>query len=365
MKSIESYTFFDCSGLMRVTIPDGVMSIGNYAFCNCSGLASLTMPGSVTNIAGNAFGGCSGLRSVEIPQYVCSRSFSSVFPSAYQAITNVDISIGATRIVDSAFYDCTSLIKVTVPESVTYVGDDAFAQCSSLQSVVFNGDAPDIGSDIFEGTPKRMVVYVPDNSVGWGGGVTADLPSTFANRAIAHSGDVYDWGSEGVSERTVSMTITNVVVHYVLNSVVPEIAVPISDDTEFVNVITEIRGGAIAIPDSWTANYPSFAEKFGSDISSALTKPTGKRDARGNAMMVWQDYVAGTDPTKEDDVFQASITMVDGIPQIGYTPELSAEEKARRNYVTYGKVRLQDEEWHVVDDDAVNYNFFKVTVEMK
>ena len=38
---------------------------------------------------------------------------------------------------------------------------------------------------------------------------------------------------------------------------------------------------------------------------------------------------------------------------------------AKRRYVTYGKEKLQDEDWTVVDGDAGKYNFFKVTVEMK
>jgi hypothetical protein len=123
--------------------------------------------------------------------------------------------------------------------------------------------------------------------------------------------------------------------------------------------------GKFFVNSKWTMNYPSFAEKFGNDFAVALTKPSGKRDSQGSALSVWQDYVAGTDPTDETDVFQASITLVDGVPQVSYTPELPEAEKAKRKYTTYGKARLQDTEWSVVDGDADKYNFFKVTVEMR
>ena len=132
-----------------------------------------------------------------------------------------------------------------------------------------------------------------------------------------------------------------------------------------VSIVTEIKGGAVAVAESWAENYPSFTEKFGNDFAAALTKPSGKRDSQGNALMVWQDYVAGTDPTDENDIFKASVTLVDGVPHVSYTPELSEAEKAKRKYTTYGKARLQDTEWSVVDDDADKYNFFKVTVEMR
>ena len=55
---------------------------------------------------------------------------------------------------------------------------------------------------------------------------------------------------------------------------------------------------------------------------------TGKKDGAGNEMLVWQDYVAGTDPTDEKDVFTASITIVDGKVTISYTPELDDAQLA-------------------------------------
>ena len=168
-----------------------------------------------------------------------------------------------------------------------------------------------------------------------------------------------------ISNVFVSLCVTNVVVHYILNSVVPDTAVPVGGDTGFVTVVTEIRGGAVAIPESWAANYSDFTVKFGDDFSAALAKPTGKRDSQSNALLVWQDYVADTDPTNVDDVFKATITITDGGTSVGYAPELPEVEKAKRKYTTYGKVRLQDEEWHVADGDASNYSFFKVAVEMR
>ena len=47
-----------------------------------------------------------------------------------------------------------------------------------------------------------------------------------------------------------------------------------------------------------------FMAKFGSDFAASLTKPTGKKDPAGNPLQVWQDYVAGADPTDVDDVIR-------------------------------------------------------------
>ena len=160
--------------------------------------------------------------------------------------------------------------------------------------------------------------------------------------------------------------VSNIVVHYILNSVQPEFAIKPADDMNFVNIITEVKGSAVAIPETWAANYPGFAEKFGEDFTQALMKPSGKIGTGGTPMLVWQDYVAGTDPTDEKDVFTASITIVDGKVTISYTPELDDARKAMRKYTTWGKTSLMDTDWtEVQDGHEAEYNFFKVSVEMR
>lgn len=125
--------------------------------------------------------------------------------------------------------------------------------------------------------------------------------------------------------------------------------------------------GAVVVPEEWTRQFPQFEERFGSDFAAALQKETGKTDAQGNALLVWQDYVAGTDPTNPEDRFQAIIRFVDGDPVIEWSPRLTAAEESRRTYTIYGKTSLSpDENWSVVSDgEAGNYNFFRVTVEMR
>ena len=59
---------------------------------------------SVTSIGNNAFWGCSGLTSVTIPNSV-------------------------TSIGDKAFYYCRGLTSVTIPNSVTSIGKSAFSFC--------------------------------------------------------------------------------------------------------------------------------------------------------------------------------------------------------------------------------------------
>ena len=113
------------------------------------------------------------------------------------------------------------------------------------------------------------------------------------------------------------------------------------------------------------ADYQNrFEAKFGADPVAAMSMPTDKKDAHGNNMYVWQDYVAGTDPTDTNSVFTATITMVDGEPVVEWSPKLSAVEEAKRTYTIYGKTSLESgEAWHSPTNSSSR--FFRVGVEMK
>lgn len=151
-----------------------------------------------------------------------------------------------------------------------------------------------------------------------------------------------------------------------------------------VVVPAEVTGGKeIVVDESWPMSLDAqfgagtraaFVEKFGSDLSAALLKPTGKKNAAGEDMYVWQDYVAGTDPTDPKSQFTAKIEMVDGKPVVVWSPKLSDAEAAKRVYTTYGRKTLEGshggeparEMWTPVETPAQGgWRFFKVGVEVR
>lgn len=313
--------------------------------------------------------GCESIRRVTMPSRYALRD---VFPDSYDKIQAVVLSDGSSTIGASIFKGCEALESIVIPASVTSIDSGAFAKLSKLKSVTFLGDAPDFGEDVFYGTPRKLTLTVPEDSLGWTDYELWGVPPPWGMRTVVGvAGGGPDGGGSGEPDPGPSVpasvvVVSNVVVHYVMNSVMSPMAAPVTEDVGIVNVMTEIKGGNVAIPDSWAGNYPTFAQKFGTSFAAALTKPSGKTDAAGNPMLVWQDYVAGTDPTDKDDVFRASVTIVDGKPVVSYTPELTEAEKAKRVYTTYGKVRLGDDAWTPVPEGReADYNFFKLTVEMK
>lgn len=62
--SIGIHAFSNCTGLIRVVIPNSVQYIMNYAFENCTGLVNITLPESLSAVYNYVFSGCTNLKSI-------------------------------------------------------------------------------------------------------------------------------------------------------------------------------------------------------------------------------------------------------------------------------------------------------------
>ena len=120
---------------------------------------------NVTTILDYAFWGCSRLTSVTIPNSVTT---ISAYAFAYcSRLTSITIPDSVTTILYDAFYGCSRLTSITIPDRVTTIPSYAFAGCSRLTSITIGAGVTTISSRVFLGCSRLTSFIVNENNINY------------------------------------------------------------------------------------------------------------------------------------------------------------------------------------------------------
>lgn len=119
-----------------ITIPDSVKTIGKETFDGCVALESVTFPADVSIPASNSmFKGCAKLKTVVLPVGIANidaTCFSGC--TMLESVTFAENSVVKT-VGMMAFYNCSALKTIELPDSVTSLAMRSFFNCTSLTDI--------------------------------------------------------------------------------------------------------------------------------------------------------------------------------------------------------------------------------------
>lgn len=255
LEYIPMNSFYDHPNIEVVECHHGVEKIGVNAFHNCPRLRRVIMPG-VNIIGRHAFNVCRDLKTIECSKlettgeaafrYCAMRSVdlpsikivgSHTF-SCCRYLTSANFGKELESIGESAFNECFSLKRITIPLKDGMIGnDDTFLQCRKLNRVDLVRGVHETITALLSESWKNDLNEVMDS-------INLILPNEDAGRVIPNTSGQIDPGGKARVIRTWIRSLLRKTAHYkaehcrclnVAAATLLELALP--NDIVFKNVI--------------------------------------------------------------------------------------------------------------------------------
>ena len=260
-------------------------------------------------ICNDAFWGCTSLSCIVIPNsvtYIGDDAFSMT------ALSSVVIPNSVTSIGKGTFWNCTFLSSIVIPNSVTSIGNRAFVGCKSLSNIVIPNSVTSIGNRAFEGCTSLSSIVIPDS--------VTDIGESAFSSCTSLSGVVIPNSVKSIGESAFSSctSLSGIVIPNSVKSIGYRMFSSCTSLSSIVipNSVTSIGDSAfwdctslfsIIIPDSVTS-IGSCAFSNCSSLSNIVI-PASVTNMDGNPFLYWNGILT----VLSSSFFYANDVLIDNV----------------------------------------------------
>ena len=168
-KMISQNAFYLCQSLTSISLPNTLELIMDSAFSFATNLRNITIPDSIKIIESGAFWKCASLNYnlYDNAYYLGTKNnpYYALIKSVNSNITECIIHPNTKVIIGEAFRSCKSLIKIKVPDSVTYIGSYAFCDCNMLSEISLSNSLSIINEAAFKNCTSLTNINIPESII--------------------------------------------------------------------------------------------------------------------------------------------------------------------------------------------------------
>lgn len=143
LNELGERSFSGCSNIEELDLSNSKLtSIPEGAFAYCKNLKTIKLPSTITSIGDEAFYNCQSLTNIEGLDKCNLKSIGSAAFSNCKSLENLDFSQSTfTNVPSKAFYVCSALAKITLPDTLTTIGGYAFYACYGMPQLDLSNTA--------------------------------------------------------------------------------------------------------------------------------------------------------------------------------------------------------------------------------
>lgn len=164
--SLPTQAFASWTALETLHLPVNLTVIPYQMVYGCTNLSSISIPNYVQEIGNEAFSGCIKLHSID---FADGQNLLSIGQYAFyncSTLVSVTVPEGVQTLGAYAFYNNASLVKIKLPSTLNVIGNYAFGKCQQLMKMNVAAYAPPtVSSNTFYSVPRTATVYVPESAI--------------------------------------------------------------------------------------------------------------------------------------------------------------------------------------------------------